>query len=289
MTLRNTPRNIKFRDIDIYVFESKHSPNFKMPMEIRDFQKLALIIKGRGFLKTDEKRIELFENHLIYIPVGVPHCFEDDRQQPLTLAMTCFYDSMFASNPITEKVLTGFKKTFPPQTPFNLSDNFARAEVMSKFRRMIFEQIQRRENAAALIWSQLVELIVFLNRNYKESQKILSASPSTKAFAGSIQYLENNFYKPIKVEDLARMANTSYRRYTEHFKLTMNKTVIEHLTEIRIRYAQKLIVETGNVIYACFESGFGDLAHFYRTFKRSTGKTPKQFIVENKAMTLNLS
>lgn len=280
MSLRIAPRLIKFRDIDIYVFESKHSPNFIMPTETRDFQKIALIVKGRGFLKTDRCRVELAENQIIFIPSGVPHCFEDDRQSPLTLAVSCFYDGMFEGNPVSKTTLESFKKNFPGCVAVSLSSNFARAQVMNKFRRMIFEQIQRRENFQGLVWSNLVELIIFLMRNYKESQRLLNESTSAKAFAGSIQYLENNYYKPIKVEELASMANMSYRRYTEFFKETKGKTVVEYLTEIRVKYAQKLMLETGNVTYACYEAGFGDLTHFYRVFKKTTELTPKQFIAE---------
>ena len=282
MALRSKPRTVRFRDLGIYVFESRHRPDFVMETNSWDFHKLALIVKGAGFLEIDGMRIPLRDNHLVYVPALLPHRFADDSSNPLTLVMSCFYDEMFVGGNFAGEALTDFQHAFQAAAPFNLSDNFTRLEVLNKFRRMLFEQIHRQQNSRAVIWCELLELLVFLTRTYHETQKLQAESASSRAFAGSLRYLENNFYKPIKVEQLAAIANMSYRRFTEHFKKTTDKTVIEHLAELRIEYAKKLMAETENVLYAAFESGFGDLAHFYRMFKRITGKTPKQYIDEIK-------
>ena len=282
MALRNKPRTVRFRELGIYVFESKHRPDFVMETDSWDFQKLALIIKGAGFLEVGETQIPLGENQLVYVPASLPHRFADDSSNPMTLVMSCFYDDMFVGGNFAGEALADFQKAFQAAAPFNLSDNFTRVEVMDKFRRMLFEQIHRRQNCRAVIWCELLELLVFLTRTYHETQKLQAESAGSRAFAGSVRYLENNFYKPIKIEQLAAIANMSYRRFTEHFKKTTDKTVIERLAELRIEYAKKLMAETENVLYAAFESGFGDITHFYRIFKRVTGKTPKQYISEIK-------
>ena len=283
MSLRNKPRAVRFGDLGIYVFESKHSPAFAMETETRDFEKLTLIIKGAGFLETDCAKVPLHVNQLVYIPAALPHRFVDDRANPLTLVMSCFYDNIFTDSEFSNEAFGAFRQTFQPAAPFHLGDNSARLEVMNKYRRMMFEQIQRKPNACAVIWCELLELLVFLDRTFHESQKI-HANHHSKHFAGSLRYLEDNFYKPVKVEELAAMANMSYRRFTEQFKKTTNKTVVEHLAQLRVEYAKKLMAETENVLYAAFESGFGDVTHFYRIFKRITGKTPKQFISETKSV-----
>ncbi|MGH9903273.1 MAG: helix-turn-helix domain-containing protein [Pyrinomonadaceae bacterium] len=83
---------------------------------------------------------------------------------------------------------------------------------------------------------------------------------------------------------MATLANLSYRRYTEQFKLSMGKTVTRYLSEMRVEYAKRIMLETGDIMYAAFESGFGDLAHFYRVFKKTTGSTPKRFITDQKLL-----
>jgi AraC-like DNA-binding protein len=278
MKLRNKPRIIKFKNMGIYVFESKHSANFTMEKEVRDFYKLALIIKGSGYLEADNLQINLREHQLILIPPNILHRFQDDKHNPLTLVMSCFYEEIFADNRFGEEGFATFRNIFQPLKPFYVGDNFNRVEVMNKYRRMLFEQIHRKQNANTVVWCQLLDLLVFLTRTYQESIKLKPDYANSKKFNEILNYLENNFYKEIKVETLASMANMSYRRFTEYFKKATNQTLVEYVLNLRVEYAKRLLIETENVIYSAFEAGFNDVTHFYRVFKKSTGTSPKQFI-----------
>ena len=144
--------------------------------------------------------------------------------------------------------------------------------------RQIVEQMQSREGSDPVILSQLIELLVFAARTYAEHRELSPTDTGAAAFAGSLQYLDDNFYKPIKIEDLAALANMSYRTYTEQFKRRTGKTVTQYLTERRVEYAKRLMLETDDIPFASAEAGFGDLTHFYRVFKKFAGVTPKQFI-----------
>jgi AraC-like DNA-binding protein len=45
-----------------------------------------------------------------------------------------------------------------------------------------------------------------------------------------------------------------------------------------VEFAQKRLLETGNVLFSALDAGFGDLSNFYRVFKKETGLTPRQYI-----------
>ncbi len=113
---------------------------------------------------------------------------------------------------------------------------------------------------------------------------LATRDPRATAFAGSLNFINNNFYRPIKIEELAALANVSYRCYTEQFKQSTGRTVTQYLSEIRVEYAKRIMLETEDILYAAYESGFGDLAHFYRVFKSITGRSPKQFITGRSAL-----
>jgi AraC-like DNA-binding protein len=196
--------------------------------------------------------------------------------------MACFYDRTFSGNGAAFEVLSLFRQYFPAVSPFGLKNNYSRVRIKNSFRVMLVEQLQRREGSAAALWCQLVQLLLFLIRINKEQQQLSAADPGMLAFAGSIYFIDNNFYRPIKVEELATLANLSYRRYTEQFKVSTGKTVTQYLADIRVAYAKRIMLETEDIMYAALESGFGDLAHFYRVFKKNTGFTPKRFIAHQK-------
>ncbi|HVG39262.1 MAG TPA: AraC family transcriptional regulator [Pyrinomonadaceae bacterium] len=279
---RKRPHQHHFTELGIYVFESRHGEGFTMPMDEWDFHKLCAIMKGSGFLETKTAMLPLGPNQLLYIPPRVAHRFQDERGDPLTLVMVCFYDRAFGAHATALDVLSLFRQNFPALSPFSLTNNYSRLKFKNTFRAMLIEQLRRGEGSLAMLWCQLIELLIFLTRLHRERQKLPAADPRSLAFASSVYFIHNNFYRPIKVEELAAMANLSYRRYTEQFKRSTGKTVIEYLSEIRVEYAKRILAETEDIIYAAFESGFGDLTHFYRIFKKITGTTPKQFITRQK-------
>ena len=279
---RKRPHQHHFTELGIYVFESRHSDDFTMEVNQWDFHKLCAIVQGNGFLDTGTAVIPIGANQVLYLPPNTQHCFRDKPGDPLTLVMACFYDRTFSSNAAALEVLSLFRQHFPAVSPFGLKNNYSRVRIKNSFRVMLVEQLQRREGSGAALWCQLIQLLLFLIRINKEQLKLSAADPGMMAFAGSIYFIDNNFYRPIKVEELATLANLSYRRYTEQFKLSTGKTVTQYLSEIRVAYAKRIMLETEDIMYAALESGFGDLAHFYRVFKKNTGLTPKRFIAHQK-------
>lgn len=279
---RKRPHQHHFSELGIYVFESRHSEDFTMEIGEWDFHKLCMIIKGHGLLETKDSTLHIGANQLIYLPPHIAHRFQDASGDPLTLVMVCFYDHTFSENPVTHDVLTLFHRAFNGIAPYSLNDNYSRLKIKNSFKAMLIEQLQKREGSRAALWCQLVELLIFLTRIYQDQQKMSFADSCTMAFAGSFDFINNNFYRPIKVEELASLANLSYRRYTEQFKRSTGQTVTQYLSQIRVEYAKRIMLETEDVLFAAFESGFGDLTHFYRVFKKTTGYTPKQFIGNQK-------
>jgi AraC family L-rhamnose operon regulatory protein RhaS len=262
----------------IYIFESRHSPDFQMELVAQDFHHLYFVREGRGFIETESGRVPIRENKLVYVPAHTAHRPVDEPDAPLTLIILCFYESVFGDCTSAAESLRLFGRGFPALTPFKVGDNYTRLEVRNRLRAMFVEQTQPREGSDPVILAQLIELLVFLARTYAVHRELSPTDPGAAAFAGSLRYLDKNFYRPIKIEELADLANMSYRSYTEQFKCRTGKTVTQYLAERRVAYAKRLMLETDDILFASAEAGFGDLTHFYRVFKKLTGVTPKQFI-----------
>ena len=275
---RKRPHRVHLGERGIYIFESRHSPDFHMELVKQDFEHLYVVREGRGFIETGSERLPIRENQLVYVPAHVAQRPVDDPDAPLTLIILCFYESVFGDCTPAAESMRLFRRTFPALTPFKVGDNYTRLEVRNRLRALFVEQMQQREGGDAVILSQLIELLVFLSRTYAEHSALSPTDPGAAAFAGSLQYLDENFYRPVKIEELAELANMSYRSYTEQFKRRTGKTVTQYLAERRVEYAKRLMLETDDILFASAEAGFGDLTHFYRVFKKLSGVTPKQFI-----------
>jgi AraC-like DNA-binding protein len=282
---RKRPHRVHLGERGIYIFESRHSPDFSMELTAPDFHHLYVVREGRGFIETEAERLPVSENKIIYVPANTAHRPVDDPQDPLTLVILCFYESVFGDCNSLQEGMRLFRRTFPALVPFKVGDNYTRLEVRNRLKALFVEQTRQREGSRPVVLAHLIELLVFLSRTYEEHRGLEPSDAGAAAFAGSLQYLDENFYRPVKIGELADLANMSYRTYTEQFKRRKGKTVTQYLAERRVEYAKRLLLETDDILFASVEAGFGDLTHFYRVFKKLTGATPKQFIASRERST----
>jgi AraC-like DNA-binding protein len=278
---QNRPHKVDINTLGVYAFQSQHNVDFEMGFREDDYHKLCLVLRGFGQLEAGKQHWDLKERDLVFVPEGESHRFQDEKQRPMTLAMICFKESGFRKAPTAASVIAEFKDKFESFLPTRLWDKYQHVNVLNAYKIMIFEQTQQKKNYQAMLISELVRLLIFLSRSQSELEIQKEGGNEKQNIAGSLFYMENYFHSDVSVEKLATMSQMSYRKYTELFKTQMKKTVIQHLTDLRISYAKKRLLETGEVTYSAIDSGFNDTSHFHRVFKKTTGQTPGQFIKEN--------
>ncbi|MCZ8523442.1 MULTISPECIES: AraC family transcriptional regulator [Paenibacillus] len=112
------------------------------------------------------------------------------------------------------------------------------------------------------------------------------ASPgplSDRELAGQVIELLTRRYRDetLEVGELCRSFPLSRSRMFALFKRTTGYTMNGFLTAYRLHQAKELLRHTGLPVTAIAgESGFGDMSHFYHTFKKHTGLTPKAYRLE---------
>lgn len=90
-----------------------------------------------------------------------------------------------------------------------------------------------------------------------------------------LDYLTNNYHRPIAIDTLAALVGLSRSRLTHLVKEVTGKSVSHHVRELRIREAQRLLEEsTLDCADIAYEVGYSDQSHFTRQFRRTIGITP---------------
>ncbi len=84
----------------------------------------------------------------------------------------------------------------------------------------------------------------------------------------------------LKLEDIANRLNLSTQYVSQAINQNGNKNFFEFINSYRIEEAKKLLKERPDLTIEAiaYDSGFGSKAAFNRTFKKSTGQTPSEFI-----------
>jgi len=91
-------------------------------------------------------------------------------------------------------------------------------------------------------------------------------------------YLVENFRGPISLDEAAAIAGMTRNAFCRYFKKITRKTFMETVIEYRLNYATQQLIQTDKAISAiCFDSGFGDISHFYKTFRSKMQLSPLHY------------
>ena len=95
---------------------------------------------------------------------------------------------------------------------------------------------------------------------------------------GVIEYIQNHLTENINNEDIANYMNFNISYLNRVFKKYTKMTIHAFLLERRLELAmEKLKTETISVSEIALSSGFTDIPHFTKIFKKYVGKTPSEY------------
>jgi len=93
-----------------------------------------------------------------------------------------------------------------------------------------------------------------------------------------MHFLTTSYQNKIELKKVAEIANLHPSAFCRYFREKTGKSLLEFISDMRIGYACRLILENKmSITQICFESGFNNISNFNRTFKRQTGFTPTEY------------
>ena len=92
-------------------------------------------------------------------------------------------------------------------------------------------------------------------------------------------YLDEHFAEPdLKMMFVAQKFNVSPSHFSTLFHQEFGETFRDYLGKLRLNHAKELLRTTNlKIAEVAYQSGFNDPHYFSYTFKKRTGKTPRQF------------
>jgi AraC-like DNA-binding protein len=93
-----------------------------------------------------------------------------------------------------------------------------------------------------------------------------------------MNYLSDNFHETITLDMLAEQTGLSTFRIAHLVKDVTGKTVLQHVHQLRIKEAQRLLEQSKlSCTDIAYETGFGDQSYFIKQFSKWMGITPARY------------
>lgn len=105
-----------------------------------------------------------------------------------------------------------------------------------------------------------------------------SSDPSAFIVSAALQYMKENCHRRIRLSDVADSVYVSQWHLSKLLNRYTNKSFFDTLSELRIAKSKEMISDPSLRIHEiALMVGFSDVAHFSKTFKRLTGKSPVDY------------
>lgn len=244
---------------------------------------LLLVTKGRGRRVVGDTTEEFNEGDFVLIGGNIPHAWFSDQSyfEESTLAKC---ESVFAQF-VPEIFGTRFIQLPEMQ---RIGKLMIKAERGLKLSGDKHASLKKRFAGLPKMSSleQLLALIQILN-DFAEAgpEPIVSNQFQENRFISKSRrinrvhkYLMNNYMNDIVLSEVAKMVNMNTSSFCRFFKAQQGKTFTQYVKDVRIDFAQQLLVNTNltsnQVGYEC---GYSSVSYFNQCFKSITGMSPLQY------------
>lgn len=259
------------------------SPYLHNPYHYHPELEITIIIKGKGILFVGDKILNYGENELFLIGSNLPHEWRSDFKHN-----TDFYSQSIAVHFMKNLPGVDFEKIPEAVAIHKLLEQSVRGIKVAGSNTIEFV----KEKLLLLIRTEGIErislLFSILNAIASNSQLEMLSSPSFVNSFGDgenhkiiqvYKYMIANFKNHISLDQVAQQLNMTTTSFCRFFKKRTNKSFIQYLNEIRVGYSCKLLIEENyNISEVAYESGFENISHFNKQFKKIIKLTPKEFI-----------
>lgn len=144
----------------------------------------------------------------------------------------------------------------------------------------IRKYVERRvPESDIMIKTYIIQMLVSINNIINENQvhekvTLKELNPKVEQI---MRYIDKNVTSELSLEHLSTEFFMNKYYMCHIFKENTGFTIKEYINTRRISKAKRLLAEGKDIMSLCFECGFNDYSTFYKTFRRMTEKSPREF------------
>lgn len=271
---------------EAFRLQEEHVPNLYGHLHQHPEMQITAVYASEGTLIAGDYIGRFSAGSVFVISGNLPHVFRNDSTSALNglraKTISLYFDQSAGSNPIWN--LPELKSLLP-----YMNGNYGAVEILGNKAKSVMKSLQELKEAKGVA-RMILFLAILSNLESRKEVKMLSGMPQVKNiknYDGNrmnnvLEYTFSNFHRPIGLKEIADMANLTPEAFCKYFKTRTRKTYFTFLNEVRIQHAKRLLLqENSPVSSVAWQSGFGNLSHFNRTFRKIQGCSPSIFRLKN--------
>jgi len=148
-------------------------------------------------------------------------------------------------------------------------------EMAKKVSRLLLDEYQEPDSMMKneLCRDLIEQLLVLVSRNCKQTER--KVDDKLKA---ALDYIQNNFYNPIKISDIAKAVSYAPNYLSSQFSKKLGINIRDYLQEMRLYYARELLLFSEfSISEICYKSGFKTMTYFSKAFKTKFSQSPNAY------------
>ena len=254
-------------------FNTIPKPGVLCNMHMHPELELLYILKGKVLYYTENSCSQINDGEIVFSNSNTAHYTESIENN--TEYVCIFFKK--PNNPIEPtKYLTEFLcKNSCTYHIFGSSDDDTN-DLINILDNMIYEYKNNLEARNYAILAKKFEIITLLYRNkYLEEEKI--KNENIKPILPILDYIEENYQNPIKLEDISKKTNLHKNYVCTLFKKVTKKTLTDYITYVRICEAKKLLNSDIPLSEIAYAIGFSSQSYFNKVFKKYLFYTPLEY------------
>ena len=242
---------------------------------------LVLNIKSNGTRIIGDS-VELFDQYdMVFIAGNIPHCWNYYRQD--------------STLPDKHGIMVHFKLASLGDALLSQHELHCLKELLNEAERGIVFSVEDARKAEKYLVQMINnkgidKMIDFFNtinimcladkRGYlcSENYKLAFDERGNKRMTDVYTYIRENYFKPISLEKISKIARMSPFAFSRYFKKNCGAGFVEYLNRVRTNKACYLLRETEYQVHdIANECGFASISNFNKQFRKTEGISPRDY------------
>ncbi len=246
---------------------------------------IALVVQGFKRSVVNNEAFNYGKNQFMVVSVDLPgsyHITGATSAEPF-ISISIKLDNHIISQLLTEMPIK--PTTFKQKSASQISVSEVSQPILECFLRLV-DLLDEPENIQIIAPMVIKELHYYLLCSpVGESLRLANSSGSKiNQISTAIDWLRNNFAKPLDIEQLAKFVNMSSSTFHRHFRQVTTFSPLQFQKQLRLYEAERLmLVEGKDVKTVAFQVGYESPSQFSREYKRQFGEAPHRDMLKKRS------